>query len=62
MNMTSEDDDIHLERIFSKKQAIEILEQYYNHNQKFYDSDNWLKDTSGTDDPETMNDVYWNLD
>lgn len=23
---------------------------------------NWLSEASGTDDPETMNDVYWNLD
>ena len=43
-------------------QNIEGLDNYDNHNQKFYDSDNWLKNTSGTDDPETMNDVYWNLD
>lgn len=24
--------------------------------------DNWLSYAAGTDDPETMNDVYWNLD
>ena len=23
---------------------------------------NWLAEAAGTDDPETMNDVYWNLD
>lgn len=27
-----------------------------------YNEDNWLRDAAGTDDPETMNDVYWNLD
>ena len=27
-----------------------------------YYSRNWLAEAAGTDDPETMNDVYWNLD
>lgn len=27
-----------------------------------YYSQNWLAEAAGTDDPETMNDVYWNLD
>lgn len=27
-----------------------------------YDYSNWLEDISGSDDPEIMNDVYWNLD
>ncbi|WP_091147521.1 exodeoxyribonuclease X C-terminal domain-containing protein [Flavobacterium caeni] len=27
-----------------------------------YNYDNWLSDAAGTDDPETMRDVYWNLD
>lgn len=27
-----------------------------------YNSDNWLIDAAGSDDPEVMNDVYWNLD
>jgi len=27
-----------------------------------YNSSNWLSDAAGTDDPEVMNDVYWNLD
>lgn len=31
-------------------------------NRDEYDSRNWLSDASGTNDPETMNDVYWNLD
>jgi hypothetical protein len=31
-------------------------------NHESYDRDNWLKDASGSNDSETMNDVYWNLD
>lgn len=31
-------------------------DDYYNNN------DNWLIDAAGCDDPEVMNDVYWNLD
>jgi len=27
-----------------------------------YNSNEWLRDASGTSDPETQNDVYWNLD
>ena len=27
-----------------------------------YYSRNWLEDAAGTNDPETMNSVYWNLD
>lgn len=42
-----------LERLDRKK----IRTSYSN-----YDEDNWLRDAAGTDDPETMNDVYWNLD
>ena len=33
---------------------------YYNDDS--YDNNDWLIDAAGTDDPETMNDVYWNLD
>ncbi|MDV7187951.1 hypothetical protein R3X25_11720 [Lutibacter sp. TH_r2] len=33
----------------------------YDYNDRYNDN-NWLIDASGTDDPETMNDVYWNLD
>ena len=28
----------------------------------YYNSDDWLIDAAGTDDPETMNDAYWNMD
>lgn len=31
-------------------------------NREDRNSSNWLEDAAGTDDPETMNDVYWNLD
>jgi len=51
------------------KFIIEKYEKYYeNHNDydynydDYYDSSNWLADAAGTDDPEVMNDVYWNLD
>lgn len=27
-----------------------------------YNEDDWLQDAAGTDDSETMNDTYWNLD
>ena len=33
-----------------------------NREMSHYDLNDWLKDAAGTDDPETMNDVYWNLD
>ena len=28
----------------------------------YFEQDHWLIDVSGTDDAETMSDVYWNLD
>lgn len=31
-------------------------------NNSSYDSSNWLANAAGTDDPEVMRDVYWNLD
>jgi hypothetical protein len=38
----------------------------YSSNSSNYDYDyysrNWLAEAAGTSDPETMNDVYWNLD
>jgi hypothetical protein len=34
----------------------------YDYNYNAYNSSNWLADSAGTDDPEVMNDVYWNLD
>lgn len=37
----------------SNNQQNEYRQQYKN---------NWLEDSAGTDDDETMNDVYWNLD
>ncbi len=35
---------------------------YYDDSDYYYNSNDWLIDAAGTDDPETMNDVYWNLD
>ena len=39
-------------------------EDYDNYDDRdyYYNSNDWLIDAAGTDDPETMNDVYWNLD
>jgi hypothetical protein len=40
----------------AKRKRIQQSESdRYNHR-------NWLSDASGTNDSETMNDVYWNLD
>jgi len=47
-------DDLALER---KNRA-----EFYENNSDDYDSNDWLRDVAGTDDPEVMNDVYWNLD
>lgn len=33
-----------------------------NTNNYKYNESNWLEDAAGTDNPEIMNDVYWNLD
>ncbi|WP_158838314.1 hypothetical protein [Polaribacter sp. L3A8] len=33
-----------------------------NTNNYKYNESNWLEDAAGTDNPEVMNDVYWNLD
>lgn len=33
-----------------------------NTNNYKYNESNWLEDVAGTDNPEVMNDVYWNLD
>lgn len=43
---------------FTIERHEDFKKSYYN----YYDSSNWLADASGTDDPEVMNDVYWNLD
>lgn len=39
----------------------EYSEEYYNQDYEPNDN-NWLRDAAGTDNPETMNDVFWNLD
>lgn len=49
---------------------IEILKTEFSNNNsiesctddRYYNDRNWLSQAAGTDDPETMNDVYWNLD
>jgi hypothetical protein len=34
----------------------------YRNNDNYYNSNNWLEDAAGSDDPEMMNDAYWNMD
>lgn len=45
---------------------IDELETYIPDYEEDYmesaNDDNWLRNAAGTDDPETMNDVYWNID
>ncbi len=38
-----------------------VVQDSYEDDWQRY-SDEWLVDAAGTDDPEMMNDVYWNLD
>lgn len=42
---------------FAKKQT---LRRTYTNEP--YDKNNWLEDAAGTNDPDVMNDVFWNLD
>ena len=44
------------------KSSFKTISDNNYDNEYYYNSDDWLKDAAGTDDPETMNDVYWNLD
>ncbi len=37
-------------------------EAYYDTNIETASEGDWLKNAAGTDDPQTMNDVFWNLD
>lgn len=51
--------DLHV----SKTHELKIKKAPQKFNDSFRTSNkNWLAEASGTDDPETMNDVYWNLD
>lgn len=57
---------IKLENLHSTKKnkfkniTAEFFKESKSHaDNKDYD---WLKEAAGTDDPEIMNDVYWNLD
>jgi len=46
----------------------EMHERYENSEPEYvttynnYESSNWLEDLAGTNDPEVMRDVYWNID
>lgn len=69
------DDDMKFANVYKQHQKMgeigSIVRKLYN--RKFDEEPNiindyttskngWLADAAGTDDPETMNDVYWNLD
>lgn len=67
--IANERDLLKLEVINLKK----MLTYYKNKNTNSYnkpeiyqdydqENTNWVAEAAGTDDPETMNDVYWNLD
>ncbi|WP_417429846.1 hypothetical protein [Halpernia sp.] len=43
------------------KTERDYSEEYYNQDYEPNDN-NWLRDAAGTDNPETMNDAFWNLD
>ena len=55
-----------LENLHSaKKNKLKSSTKDILKEQSYYPISNdfdWLKEVSGTDDPEIMNDVYWNLD
>jgi hypothetical protein len=38
-----------------------FYDDIHDDNENYYYK-NWLAEAAGTDDPEVMNDVYWNLD
>ena len=59
----------HIINMYNLHEQKKLLFQNFNQKKedKFNDyenkkTSNWLADASGTNDPETMNDVYWNLD
>lgn len=41
---------------------VKIKTSRKTYNNEMYDRNDWLQDASGTNDPEIMNDVFWNLD
>ena len=52
--------NIEFEELNTKYQEKDFQENIYREDR--YNESNWLEDAAGTNDPETMNDVYWNLD
>ncbi len=55
--------EIHLtktEKLKNESSNNKSIENY--REDEYYNETNWLSEAAGTDDPETMNDVYWNLD
>lgn len=55
-SFTKEEEQKLKEKYSKWKDGREIKRQSRNY------SSNWLENASGTDDPETMSDAYWNLD
>ena len=67
-------DEITYEIVFSNKANFKNIYNYIKEYNKpieeencfddndHYNRNDWLRDVSGTNDFETMNDVFWNLD
>lgn len=60
--------EINNSKIIKYKTLKDSYDEYDTYSNDYYDdwaqdmSNNWLAYAAGTDDSETMNDVYWNLD
>lgn len=52
----------YLDENFIRQSGNGVYKKYPKNYNESYNSDDWLRDVAGTDDPEVMNDVYWNLD
>lgn len=46
----------------NKKGMIHGNKKYIDWDNPYHNSYNWLADAAGTNDPEVMNDVFWNID
>lgn len=59
------DKNLLIEQIVSLQKSYNLKSVNDNkikHNNYKTNNNDWLRNASGTDDPETMNDVYWNID
>lgn len=59
-NLNLRIDDFEIEH--KELQDEYLMSNYSNEDNSSYDVKNWLEDVAGSDDPEVMNDAYWNLD